>query len=140
MGANRTSREDWLNHNTIQANELFLKNDDQFLIIADGTYCYIQKSANHAFQRETYSGQKKRNLVKPFLVCASDGTIIDIYGPFSATVNDAKIMNQVLSSDKNLRELLKEDDVLIADRGFRDCRKSIKKEYKINVIIPTCNT
>ena len=66
---------------------MFLKNDDQFLIIADVTY------------RETYSGQKKRNRIKPFLVCASDGTIIDIYGPINATVNDAKILSQVQVTD-----------------------------------------
>ena len=73
------------------------------------------------------------------LVCVLDGTIIYIFGPFNATVNDAKIMSQVLSSDRYLRELLKKDDVLVADRGFRDCRKSIKKEYKIDVIISKCN-
>ncbi len=139
FGAKRTTRKDWLSQNTIQAKELYLKHEDQFIFIADGNYCYIQKSANHEFQRKTYSGQKKRNLVKPFLVCATDGTIIDIYGPHEATLNDAKIMERVLTEDENLRELIKENDILIADRGFRDCTKNIKKEYKIDIIIPTCN-
>ncbi len=67
---------------------------------------YIQKSANHEFQRKTYSVQKKRNLIKPFLVCAADGTIIDIYGQYDAILNDAKIMERVLLEDKNLRELI----------------------------------
>jgi len=73
LGAKRTSREDWLTHNTITVSELFLNDPDQLVLIADGTYCFIQKSANLEFQRETYSGQKK-NLIKPFVVCASDGT------------------------------------------------------------------
>ena len=138
LGAKRTSRENWLSHNTPQAIEFFAKDDDQFVLIADGTYCYIQK--NHGFQRATYSCQKKRNLIKPFLVCATDGTIIDVYGPYEARMNDAKIMEHVLKDDADLRELLKEDDILIADRGFRDCRKSIKKDYNIDVIIPTCKS
>ena len=54
-------------------------------------------------------------------MCATDGTIIDIYGPYEATLNDAKIMERVLKEDENLRELIKENDILIADRGFRDC-------------------
>jgi hypothetical protein len=78
LGAKRTQRDDWLTHNTPQVKELFFKDDDQFAFIADGTYCYIQKSSNHSFQRATWSVQKKRNLVKPFVMCASDGTIIDV--------------------------------------------------------------
>ena len=70
--------------------------------IADGTYCYIQKSANHKFQRKKYSGLKKRNLVKQFLACTTDGIIIDIYGIYEATLNDAKIMARVLMEDANL--------------------------------------
>ena len=139
LGAKRTTREDWLAHNTPKVQELFLKDKDQFVLIADGTYCYIQKSANHEFQRSTWSGQKKRNLIKPFLVCASDGTIIDIYGPYEARLNDAKIMELVLKEDEDLRKLIKENDILIADRGFRDCRKTIKKNYRVDVIIPACN-
>ena len=107
-------------------------------MIADGTYCYIQKSSHYEFQRKTYSVQKKRNLIKPFLVCAADGTIIDIYGPYDAILNDANIMERVLSEDKSLRELIMEGDILIADRGFRDCKRNIKKKYKIDVITPTC--
>ncbi len=108
------------------------------VLIADGTYCFIQKSANLEFQRELYSVQKKRNLIKPFVVCASDGTIVDIYGPFEATLNDAQIMIKVLETDKDLRRLIKEGDILIAERGFRDCKNSIKKDYKMEMIIPTC--
>ena len=77
------------------------KDKDQFVLIACGIYCYIQKSANHDFQRSTWSGQKKRNLIEPFLVCASDGTIIDIYGPYEARLNDAKIMELVLKEDED---------------------------------------
>ena len=58
---------------------------------------------------------------------------------YEATLNDAKIMERVITEDENLGELIKENDILIADRGFRDCTKNIKREYKIDIIIPTCN-
>ena len=138
LGANRTTRDDWLTHNTEQASEIFIRDDNQLILIADGTYCYIQKSANNSFQRKTYSGQKKRHLVKPFVLCTADGTIVDIYGLYAATVNDAKIMEDVFENDVNLRELIKPDDISIADRGLRDCIKIDKKRFKINVIIPPC--
>ena len=47
-------------------------------------------------------------------------------------------MEDVLSKDKELRDIFQPDDILIADRGFRDCLKSLKKKYQINVKIPTC--
>ena len=53
-------------------------------------------------------------------------------------MNDAKIMEDVFENDVNLRELIKPDDILIADRGFRDCIKIVKKRFKINVIIHPC--
>ena len=139
LGAKRMPREQWLTHNTTIAKDLFCENDFQLILIADGTYCYCQKSANNYFQRVTYSGQKKRHLVKPFVICTCDGTIVDIYGFYSATTNDATIMEDILLEDTDLREIFQENDILIADRGFRDCQKSIKEKYKINVMLPSCN-
>ena len=125
LGAKRMSREELINHNTLMVNELFLENKVQLVLIADGTYCFCQKSQNNEFQRLTYSGSKKRHLVKPFVICTSDGTIVDIYGFYAATINDATIMEDVLSKDKELRDIFQPDDILIADRGFRDCLKSL---------------
>ena len=120
--------------NTKQCKELFLKDDNQLLLIADGTYCYIQKSSNNFLQIKTYSGQKK----KPFLICAADGTIVDVYGPYGAPVNDAAIIEDVFKNDRYLRELVKSGVILIADRGLRDCLKTVKKQFNIQVIIPPC--
>jgi hypothetical protein len=39
-------------------------------------------------------------------------------------------MIKVLETDKDLRRLIKEDDILIADRGFRDCKNLSKKIIK----------
>ena len=47
-------------------------------------------------------------------------------------------MEDVFENDVNLRELIQPDDILIADRGFRDCIKIVKKRFKIKVIIPQC--
>jgi hypothetical protein len=66
LGANRTIRDEWLTHNTKQSKKLFLKDDNQLLLLADGTYCYVQKSANNSFQRKTYNGQKKDILLNLF--------------------------------------------------------------------------
>jgi hypothetical protein len=138
LGVKRYSRDDWLAHNTEMVSKLFIEKENQLILIADGTYCYCEKSSNNSFQRMTYSGQKKRHLVKPFVVCVADGTIVDIYGFYAATANDATIMEDVLSRDNFLRELLQPEDILIADRGFRDCQKTMKEKYNINVILPTC--
>ena len=56
----------------------------QLVLIADGTYLYCEKSENSDTQRRLYSGQKKRHLIKPFVIVAENGVIVGIYGPFSA--------------------------------------------------------
>jgi len=101
-------------------------------LIADGTYCYCQKSSNNLFQRKSYSVQKKAHLVKPFVICATDGHIVDIYGLFEATKNDARILSEVLANDNDLKTLLKPNDLFILDRGFRDCRKELKEMYNLD--------
>ena len=106
---------------------LFDLRDDQFVIIADGTYCYCQKSSNNMVQRRLYSGHKKRPLVKPFVITTTTGKIVDFYSNYGATDNDASIMEDVLKKDKNLRDLIAKNDLAIFDRGFKDCILKLKK-------------
>jgi len=51
------------------------------------------------------------------LIVAPDGYIIDVFGPYKGTVNDAAIMKQV---SEQVRSVLGEGDVVLVDRGFRD--------------------
>ncbi|CAF1017982.1 unnamed protein product [Brachionus calyciflorus] len=133
LGEKRFSRDQWLGQNTKMVKSLFDLTDDQFVIIADGTYCYCQKSSNNMVQRKLYSGHKKRPLVKPFVITASNGKIIDVYGNYSAVENDASIMQK----DLDLRELFKKGDILIFYRGFKDCISRLKSFYGLNCKIPT---
>lgn len=118
--------------------QLFDLSKDQLAIIADGTYLYCQKSSNNRIQRITYSSQKKRHLVKPFVITTTNGRILDIYGPFAANVNDASILEYLLENEIDLIELLNDNDLFILDRGFRNNVKMLK-EKKLNVKLPTCN-
>ena len=86
-------RDFYLQHNTVMTHSLYDLDKDVLVLIADGTYCRIQKSNNNEFQYKTYSGQKKDSLFKPFIICCADGYIIDCYGPFQANDNDSKILN-----------------------------------------------
>ena len=81
----------------------------------------FEKSSNNAFQRKSWSVHKGRHLVKPFVICATDGEIVDIYGLFEANKNDATILSSILKENIDLRELLTENDIFLLDRGFRDC-------------------
>jgi len=82
--------------------------------------------------------QKKRHLVKPFVVCSSDGLVIDIYGLYPTTENDATIINKVLKTDRNLRNLLQPNDHILVDRGFRDSVNTLKTTYHLNTHMPSC--
>lgn len=84
----------------------------------------------------TYSGQKKRNFTRIFVICAADGRIIDVYAPFAATDNDADIAMAALRLFDQLKEILRKGDVIIVDRGFKDCVEPLKKQG-YNIQLPT---
>lgn len=103
--------------------------DGKLVFILDGTYFYIQCSADFVFQGRTYSAHKHRNLVKFMMVVTPDGQvrnysiyfilrfplvkfgfniyvlfkIIDCVGPFPADgkANDANILRQMLHPDNH---------------------------------------
>lgn len=106
LGSSHLNRDSWISKNTVMAKSVFDLNPDQFCFICDGTYCYCEKSCNNYVQRICYSGQKYRHLVKPFVISSTNGTIIDVYGPFTAVDNDASILTSILKTDKNLRDLI----------------------------------
>jgi hypothetical protein len=79
---------------------------------------------------------KKGHYVKPFVVCTNDGYILDIYGMFEATLNDAAILLNILEEDSKLGELMQKADTLIVDRGFRDCVVVLENKYGFQVKMP----
>lgn len=99
----------------------------------------MDKSADNELQRLTYSDQKKRHFLRPMTICTADGRIVDIYGPYFATNNDANILINVLEENPDLLSLLKPNDVFILDRGFRDCVQILKQKYHYCVCLPACN-
>ena len=119
-------------HTRPLATTLFVSNNnnDTVVLVADGTYIYIQKSSNYSFQRRCYSVHKGRPLVKPMMFVTTTGYILDVFGPYFAdsTNNDANIFTHLLKKDiRNIREWLKSNDVIIIDRGFRDCLELLEE-------------
>lgn len=132
LGAQSKSREEFLLHNNQTAKELFKLNEDMFVAVADGSYIRIERSSNNDFQYNTYSKQKKSNLFKPFLLCCSDGYIIDAYGPFEAKQNDASILQYILETDQHLNQLLIRNlTTFFLDRGFLEFYKNKMKNYLV---------
>ncbi|CAF4231965.1 unnamed protein product, partial [Rotaria magnacalcarata] len=117
LGIGHLSRSEAIDHNTSFSNEFFGK---KVTIIWDGTYFYTGKSSSHEFQRSTYSGQKKRHLVKFMSLCLADGYCVDTLGPFFGTQNDASITNHITKTKNALMEWCEPGDIMIVDRGFRD--------------------
>jgi hypothetical protein len=140
LGVSHMTREEWVQQNTILAKELYDVPDDKFILVADGTYLYHEKPADNEFQRQSYSLQKGRHLSKPFVICATNGKIIDIYGLFPAVYNDAKIIDTLLKSNKELRQLIKPNDHVILDRGFRNIISTLQNKYKLITHMPTCKS
>ena len=100
--------------------------DDKLILVASGTYLYHDKSTDNELQRKSYSMKKSRHLAKSFVICTTNGRIIDIYGLFFATENDASIIKTVLKSNKDLRKLIRPDDHIILD-SFQECYRTFAK-------------
>ena len=71
------------------------------ILVLDGTYIYIQKSANFTFQRRSYSLHKHRALVKPMIVVTTSGYIVTVLGPYLADVknSDTNILNHMVKTN-----------------------------------------
>lgn len=124
LGVGHITREQIIQRNLLIPRGLFgVQSDGQEnpIVIADGSYCYIQKSSNYLYQKNTYSLHKYRNLVKPFMLVCSDGYIIDVLGPYPATTSDAAIMLREFENENSyLCRHFQEGDAFVLDRGFRD--------------------
>lgn len=120
FGVKSISREELIrDHTSIFLKKLFSLTNVLALVF-DGTYLRHQKSKNNDYQRKSYSGHKKYPLVKPFTICTTNGFVVDVPGPFLATENDASIMKKVMEDPNGVRTIMREGDVCIVDRGFRD--------------------
>ena len=69
IGFGHISRHSVLEHHqTTFANALFTDDNQQVVVVMDGTYFYLQKSMYNELQRRTYSIHKHHHLIKPMIV------------------------------------------------------------------------
>lgn len=92
------SREKLIQNHTRSFAQKLLETEDLLILVADGTYIYIQKSSNNNLQRRCFSMHKYRPLVKPMIITTTTGYIVEVFGPYFAdgNNNDAKIMEDLL--------------------------------------------
>ena len=138
LGFKHISRDFLIGQNTPSVNELYQIDKNTLVLIFDGGYERCEKSVNNEFQSNTFSGQKKQNLIKPFLIVSPNGYICDVYCDHEAWMNDEQILRYTLRTDRYLRNVLKPNDLMFVDRGFRDIVEDLETEYKLRVIIPHC--
>ena len=126
IGFDSITREYYIeNHVTPFANQLYNENPNIPRVIAyiDGSYCYIPKSSNFRALRQSYCVHKGRHLVKPVLIVAPDGHILNIQGPYfsDSRNNDAAILQNEFEKDVDrMRRWFQEDDIVVVDRGYQD--------------------
>ncbi|CAF1556965.1 unnamed protein product [Rotaria magnacalcarata] len=142
LGFGHVTRENVIGrHTTTIARELMCGGDstDTAIIIIDGTYLYIQKSRNNEFQRKTFNLYKKRSLLKPMMIVTTTGYIAACIGPFISDFNnnDAAIMKDILlRNTDHILSWLKEHDILVVDRWFRDSI-GVMKALGLEAAMPT---
>lgn len=124
IGFNAITREQYINlHVPDFHQELYNSQNHQVAVAyVDGTYTYCFKSSNFRSLRQSYCQHKGRHLIKPALIVAPDGYILDIQGPYFSDYqnNDAAMLENELNIDQDFINWFIEDDIFIVDRGYRD--------------------
>jgi hypothetical protein len=116
IGFASVTRNFLLNQVTDTVKVLYGIKADQLVLILDGGYQRHEKSFNNEFQSCTFSGQKKQNLLKPFIVTTPSGYIVECYVDMDATWNDDRILREVLAKDVHFRKMLRPNDYFFLDR------------------------
>lgn len=128
LGFQSFTREKLLENTTDMSRIIYDTNNEKIITIWDGTYIYINRSQNHYAQRIMFSVSKGRHLVKPMVCVTPNGTYVDVFGPYPATMNYAKIMEKVFNDHSiEMMGVLSPGDIFLTDRGFRDCADVIKR-------------
>ena len=132
LGFHHITREQVLKQHTRPLAQQRLANDNpnKTIIILDGTYVYVQKSANNLLQRRTYSLHMGKPLVKPMMIVSTDEYIVSVIGPYFADSknNDAKTTKSIIYSNKDdMLDWLAPGDVTVVDRGFRDSLNDLNR-------------
>ena len=130
LGFTHVSREEILNkHTRVLAQSLLADNNEQVILVLDGTYIYINKSNNFHFQKRSFSMHKGRPLVKPMVIVSTTGYYISVLGPYYADSknNDASILNHIINNNvEEIKSWVKPSDIFVVDRGFRDSLQLLK--------------
>jgi len=104
LGLDHITRDNFIKEHTRNlAKDLFAEGEDVAILVANGTYVYIQKSSNYSFQRRTYSLHKGRPLVKSMMMVSTTGYILEVFGPYFADGknNDASILNNLVKQTRS---------------------------------------
>jgi hypothetical protein len=94
LGFQHIDRKTILQHHQISiASQLMADQDDQVIVVMDGTYLYVQKSSNNKFQRRSFSMHKHRHLIKPMITTA---TVSITYSYFECITSLEKLLERFI--------------------------------------------
>jgi hypothetical protein len=132
IGFHHVSRREVITQFTRPLAKLILTNNnsDAAILVLDGTYVYVQKSSNYLLQRKLYCMHKGRPLVKMMMIVTTKGYIISAMGPYysDSKNNDSMMTKHIIYNDReDVRQWLQKGDVLVVDRGFRDCISDLER-------------
>lgn len=97
IGFGAITRDDYIErHVTAFLNRLYngTPQNPKVIVYNDCTYLDIEKSSCFKALRQSYCVHKSRHLVKPSMLVAPDGYLLDIQGPYftNAANNNARIL------------------------------------------------
>eukprot|EP01104_Vermistella_antarctica_P010139 TRINITY_DN2677_c0_g2_i1.p1 TRINITY_DN2677_c0_g2~~TRINITY_DN2677_c0_g2_i1.p1 ORF type:complete len:556 (+),score=103.17 TRINITY_DN2677_c0_g2_i1:495-2162(+) len=100
--------------------------DEEFCIVSDCTYLFVERSSNPRFKVFSYDRSKKTNLLKVLVVCDPYGRVLEVRGLFEPGSDDVILKTAVLDTAAgSLGAFLRDRSaqgkkpIVLLDRGFK---------------------
>jgi hypothetical protein len=107
----------------------------------DATYHYGEESLDRKLHQALYCTYKSRPLTKWMVICAPDGTLLHLDGPYTGSTTDDAIFQAMLADDANAFTIwlrtLPPDAVLGLDSGFPQAQQALRNaDIALSVCFP----
>ena len=110
-------------------------------MFADATYLYCQKPSTPLMNNLLYCHYKSRYCVKVMVLCAPDGRLFGLWGPFPGKWTDGQIMIQVLQNAESNKLpfwqwlcTMPEGATIGVDAGFPKLEDHLPKNIKVWIL------
>jgi len=119
----------WTPLDTINANTKVKGQSSRYVVIIDCTEIEIQKPKSPLEQQQTWSSYKNCNTVKALVGTNATRVVVYVSDVYGGSISDRALVEKC-----GILDLLKPEDIVLADRGFQI--QDLLASRDVSIVIP----